>query len=220
LRRCHSLPTGTNRLVNLEHSQVGRDIKKPDARGPATLNRPITFRMRRKFATVSNVPSCMEGFVFPGQTGEDKAVIRRQLHHYVMAFDTGIAPAVGRQLTFAGEFLKGERPLLDLLMAQSAAGNCDLIALGWERNVQRGWLYADGVYRGDRSDETPLALDALLGRYRQPGEPITFTCVPPGDGLRSALDRNFDGILNRDELFAGGGFADPKSGRSLGRFSR
>ncbi len=28
---------------------------------------------------------------------------------------------------------------------------------------------------------------------------FTFTCVPPGSGMRIALDRNLDGVLNGDE---------------------
>jgi hypothetical protein len=56
-----------------------------------------------------------------------------------------------------------------------------------------------------------LEIDALLNRYRQSAEPITFTCVPPGDGVRSALDRDLDGYLDGDELLAG---SDPASALS------
>jgi hypothetical protein len=72
-------------------------------------------------------------------------------------------------------------------------------------------LYRGGKFHGDRRDETPLDLDALLGRYRNSGEPITFTCVPPGDGFRSALDRDLDGILDGDEQLVGSHSADPRS---------
>jgi len=51
----------------------------------------------------------------------------------------------------------------------------------------------------------------LLDRYRQSAEPVTFTCVPPGDGGRSALDRDLDGYLDGDELLAG---SDPASAQS------
>ncbi|HEX5020563.1 MAG TPA: hypothetical protein VFX54_07885, partial [Candidatus Binatia bacterium] len=139
----------------------------------------------------------------PGDTEEDKDVIRRQLHHYIMAFDTGIAAAVGRQFTVAGESLAHDRWLFDLLMARSTAGDCELIARGWEANMLRGWLYHDGVFESDRRDEKALDPEALLGRYSQSSEPVTFTCVPPGDGRRNALDRNLDGILNGDDSFSG-----------------
>jgi hypothetical protein len=39
----------------------------------------------------------------------------------------------------------------------------------------------------------------LIDRYRSSREPITFLCVPPGDGRRSALDRDLNGFLDGDE---------------------
>ncbi len=205
---CHSLPTGTNRLVNFEHTQVGRDMKSAHLRnvydkigrfnvaGPQVSGFGLIHD--GTFDTVANFLR-MDGFVFPGKTNEEKDVIRRQLHHYVMAFDTGMAPAVGRQLTVAGEPQKKDREFLEFLMIRSAAGECDLTARGWEGKAQRGWLYRDYAYHADRRDEKPIDVEALLGRYRQSSEPITFTCVPPGDGRRSALDRNLDGVFDGDE---------------------
>jgi len=209
---CHSLPIGTNRLINFEHTQVGRDMKTAHLRnvydkvgrfnvaGPQVsgfgLIHDGTFDTVAKFLR-------MEGFIFPGKTEAEKDVIRRQLHHYIMAFDTGMAPAVGRQLTVAGEPRAEDRQLLHLLEIRSAAGECDLTARVWEGKAQRGWLYRDYAYHGDRRGQTPLELEALLGRYRPSGEPVTFTCVPPGDGQRSALDREMNGILDGDETTAG-----------------
>ncbi|MGH9893818.1 MAG: hypothetical protein ACREA0_17905, partial [bacterium] len=85
-------------------------------------------------------------------------------------------------------------------MSRAAAGDCDLTARGWEGPALRGWLYRGGVFYGDRGSEAPLHLTGLLSRYRRSGEPVTFTCVPPGDGLRSALDRDVDGHWDGDEL--------------------
>jgi len=149
--------------------------------------------------------------LFPGKTEEEKDVMRRLLQSYIVAFDTGMAPAVGRQLTISDELKEEERQLIDLLMIRAAAGDCDLTARGWEGTALRGWLYRNDAFYGDRSDEAPLRLEALLSRYRSGSEPITFTCVPPGDGLRSALDRDLDGYLDGDELFAGSDPADAKS---------
>jgi hypothetical protein len=75
----------------------------------------------------------------------------------------------------------------------------------------RGWLLRNGAFHGDRSGEAPLPLEALLTRYRHGAEPVTFTCVPPGDGMRSALDRDLDGRLDGDELLAGSGPAGANS---------
>ncbi|MBC7974709.1 MAG: hypothetical protein H7138_06950 [Myxococcales bacterium] len=40
---------------------------------------------------------------------------------------------------------------------------------------------------------------------------VTFTCVPPGSGLRIALDRDGDGALDGDERAA---LSDPASATS------
>ena len=217
---CHNLPLGTNRLVNFENIQVGRDMKTAQLRnvyqkvGRFNLPGPQVsgFGLLHDgtFDTVANFLR-LDTFLFPGKTEEEKDVTRRLLQSYIMAFDTGMAPAVGRQLTIFDELKEAERQLIDLLMIRAAVGDCDLTARGWEGTVLRGWLYRNDAFYGDRSDETPLRLEALLNRYRSSGEPITFTCVPPGDGLRSALDRDLDGHLDGDELLAGSDPADPSS---------
>jgi len=42
----------------------------------------------------------------------------------------------------------------------------------------------------------------------QPGNEITFTVVPQGTGIRLGIDRDWDGLLDRDELDAGSNPAD------------
>lgn len=210
---CHNLPSGTNRLVNFEGPQIGRDMKTPQLRnvydkigrfnaaGPQVSGFGLLHD--GTFESVVNFLR-LEVFFFPGKTEAEKDVIRRQLHDYVIAFDTGMAPAVGRQLTLAGAMSGDERQLFDLLARRAGAGDCDLIARGWEGKSLRGWLYRNGAFQGDRSGEAPQAPQALLGRYLARGEPLTVTCVPPGDGRRSALDRDLDGHLDGDERVTGG----------------
>jgi hypothetical protein len=217
---CHSLPLGTNRLINFENIQVGRDMKTAHLRNlyqkVGRFNVPgpqISGFGLLHDGTLDTVVNFLrlDTFFFPGKTEEEKDVTRRLLESYIMAFDTGMAPAVGRQLTISDELRKKDRQLIDLLMTRAAAGDCDLTARGWEEKALRGWLLRNGVFYGDRSDETPLRPEALLSRYRHNGEPITFTCVPPGDGLRSALDRDLDGYLDNDELLAGSDSANANS---------
>src|SRR5262249_4570653 len=35
------------------------------------------------------------------------------------------------------------------------------------------------------------------------GQELTYTCVPPGSGIRMGIDRDEDGLFDRDELDAG-----------------
>ena len=205
---CHQLPTGTNRMINFEGIQVGRDMKTAQLRnvydkiGRFNVAGPQVsgFGLLHD-GTFDTVVSFLrlEVFFLPGRSEADKDIVRRQLHRYVMGFDTGMAPAVGRQLTMAGAGAAADRELLRLLEIRSAASECDLTARAWEGGRQRGWLYSDYAYHGDRLREPLLDSDALLARYRSSGEPVTFTCVPPGDGRRSALDRDLNGVLDGDE---------------------
>ena len=215
---CHNLPTGTNRLINFEHTQVGRDMKTAHLRNvydkvgrfnvPGPQVSGFGLIHDGTFDTVANFLR-MEGFNFPGDSEAEKDAIRRQLHEYIMAFDTGMAPAVGRQITITGDPKDEERELLDLLMARSGAGDCDLTARGWEEKRQRGWWYRGELYHGNRRRETPLQFEALVERYRRIGQPVTFTCVAPGDGRRSALDRDLNGLLDGDAIAARADLADP-----------
>ncbi len=205
---CHALPLGTNRLVNFEGPQVGRDMKTAHLRDvyekvgrfnvPGPQVSGFGLLHDGAFDTVVNFLR-LDIFLFPGDSVEEKDRMRRLLESYIMAFDTGMAPAVGRQVTASGPIRVEDRRVLALLMQRSLAGDCDLIAKGWEGNIQRGWLLRGERFAADRRGQTALGLDALLERYNSIGEPLTFTCVPPGDGRRSALDRDLDGRLDGDE---------------------
>ena len=217
---CHKLPIGTNRLVNFEGSDVGRDMKTAHLRnvyqkvgrfnvpGPQVSGYGILHDGSKD--TVVNFLR-MNAFIFPGDTEEENDVIRHQLHSFIMAFGTGMASSVGQQLTITDTPQNEQQLRLDILMSRAVAGDCDLTARGWEGSVLRGWLYRKHAFYADRSTDTPLSLEALLDRYRHNHEPITFTCVPPGDGLRSALDRDLDGYLDGDELLIGSDPADANS---------
>ena len=214
---CHVLPLGTNRLVNFEDIRVGRDMKTAHLRnvyqkvgrfnvaGPQVSGYGLLHD--GTFDTVASFLR-LDTFIFPGKTGEEKDKVRRALQSYIMAFDTGMAPAVGRQLTVVHDLSARDREWVDQLMLRARAGDCDLTVKGWEGKELRGWLYENEAFRGDRTAAIPLTYDALLNRYFHSGEPVTFTCVPPGDGVRSALDRDLDGFLDGDELAAG---SDPTS---------
>jgi DNA-binding beta-propeller fold protein YncE len=217
---CHSFPSGTNRLVNFENIQVGRDMKTAQLRnlyqkvGRFNLPGPQIsgFGLLHDGAadTIVNFLR-LDTFLFPGKTEVEKDVTRRLLQSYLMAFDTGIAPAVGRQVTVTDELDQDERRLIEVLLSRAAVGDCDLTARGWERAVLRGWLYRNVAFYADRGDEPPLSLETLLSRYRRNAEPVTFTCVPPGDGERSALDRDLDGYFDGDEILAGSNPANANS---------
>src|SRR5262249_7573865 len=96
---------------------------------------------------------------------------------------------------------------VDLLIARSEAGDCDLVARAQD---DRGFLYiGSGKFLTSHAALPPLS-DQLL-RLTSYVEPITYTCVPPGSGLRIALDRDNDGAYDGDERIRGTNPADASS---------
>jgi hypothetical protein len=136
-------------------------------------------------------------FEFPGETEAEKDVVRGQLNAFIMAFHTGMAPAVGLQLTAMGALDATQQDLLGLMIERADAGDCDLIARSWGESGERGWLWRDGEFVGDRVSDARQDVRALLERQRP--ATVNFLCVPPGDGIRSALDRDLDGVFDGDE---------------------
>jgi hypothetical protein len=144
------------------------------------------------------------------------------LEAFIMAFPTDLAPIVGQQVTRTSVNGTVANPRVNLLVARADAGfvsrvlggavtECELIAKGIIAGAQRGALYLGGnTWQSDRLSEPQFPTSFLLGLI-QPGQEITFTCAPPGSGLRMGIDRDEDGFLDRDELDAGSDPADPQS---------
>ena len=134
--------------------------------------------------------------------------IRRKLEQFVLAFDTNLFPIVGQQVTLnsATALVAGSR--IDLLVARANLGECDLIV----SNDSRSYLYLrNGAFQGDLRTEGVVSDIVLrLSALANKGD-LTYTCVPPGNGPRLALDRDEDGFYNRDELVAGTDPADAAS---------
>ncbi len=130
----------------------------------------------------------------------------RQLEEFVLQFDSNLAPAVGQQVTLAADAPPAAEARLDLLLGRHDEGECDVIVKGVIAGEARGgYRLVTGRVQLDRAAEPPLDV-VELRRRAEPGQALTFTCVPPGSGPRSGLDRDGDGAFDRDELDAG---ADP-----------
>lgn len=209
---CHSLPLGTNGKVNFEGVRTSQDFKAPHLRnvydklGRFNLagDQIAGFGLAHD-GSMDTLDHFLQTdvFSFPGDTEGARALARAQVAAYVLAFDTGMAPAVGQQLTLAAAPSEAQSARLGLLATRAAAGDCDLVARTLDADRERGWLLWEGRWHGDVAVEAPLTDDALLAMAARPAGELTFTCVPPGDGPRAALDRDQDGFRNGDELAAG-----------------
>jgi len=146
---------------------------------------------------------------------------RTDLEQFVLAFDTTFAPIVGQQVTLTAANTAGAAARVGLLIDRARtsfaladvpeARECDLVVKGVVGGQARGYrLDADsGMFLSDRAAELPLSDAALRALAGDPQQALTYTCTPPGSGLRAGVDRDEDGFLDRDELDAGSDPADP-----------
>jgi hypothetical protein len=142
-------------------------------------------------------PATPGGFL-PGPAGD---LQKRQVEQYLLAFDSNLAPIVGQQTTLTQDngAAVGER--IDLLIDRARAGECDLVVKGGGDHGERGYLYdvASGLFLGNRRRDAPVSDASLRQSDAQKDGELTYTCTPPGSGVRIGIDRNEDGILDGDE---------------------
>ncbi|ABA59173.1 YncE family protein [Nitrosococcus oceani] len=118
---------------------------------------------------------------------------RRELEAFLLAFDSNLAPIVGQQVTLTHSNGAEVGARIDLLIAQAEAKACDLVA----KNRWGSFLYiGKGKFRGSYR-WIPSVSDFLLRAtaYLPYGE-LTYTCAPPGSGVRMGIDRDEDGLLD------------------------
>ena len=121
---------------------------------------------------------------------------------FVFAFDSNLAPIVGQQVTLAATNAAAAGPRIDLLLAAAAAPvpACDVVIHGILDGVPRGWLrLPDGRLRSDRKADPELTDGELRAQAALGGQERTWTCVPPGSGVRLGIDRDEDGCLDGDD---------------------
>jgi DNA-binding beta-propeller fold protein YncE len=152
---------------------------------------------------------------FQSQTGDNE---RRAVEAFLMAFPSNMAPVVGQQVTLradSGTAATNRLTLLKQRAAVTSVRECDLVAKAWNGTREVGYLYvpSTGRYRTSASGAGSATVSAqtLETSARTSGREVTFTCVPPGNGVREALDRDRDGSFDGVELSAGTDPADPNS---------
>jgi DNA-binding beta-propeller fold protein YncE len=151
---------------------------------------------------------------FQSQTGDNE---RRAVEAFVLAFPSNMAPVVGQQVTLRVDSGTAVTTRLTLLKQRAAVTSpvreCDLIGSGWNGTHEVGYLYvpSTGRYRSSLSNTATLTASSVENSARTAGREITFMCVPPGAGVRSALDRDRDGSFDVVEQVAGTDPTNPAS---------
>ncbi|MEM9255142.1 MAG: thrombospondin type 3 repeat-containing protein [Pseudomonadota bacterium] len=130
---------------------------------------------------------------------------RRELEAFSLEFPSDLAPIVGQQVTLTAATRAVIDPRIDLLIERAGTSfdsvmlggtvtECDLIVKGQVNGKPRGWLLlASGDFLGD--NEVLIDDFALRNVSAQHG-PVTYTCAPPGSGVRMGIDRDEDGHLD------------------------
>ena len=222
--QCHTATAfgpGTNGQITDRFAlQEAQDMKVPQLRNmyrktgftdlPGAVN-------KRGFGFIHNgaVDNLFSFLKFPGfNFGSPQSVAdanRRDVEQFLLSFDTGMAPAVGYQITFVGTSDPVALARADTLKGQADSSFCDLVAKGRVNGQPRGWLYLGGdLWQPDKAAESDIATAALLA-LAAPGSELTLTGVPEGTGTRAGIDRDRDGHRDGDELDAGSDPGDPLS---------
>ncbi|EYF07473.1 YncE family protein [Chondromyces apiculatus] len=139
-------------------------------------------------------------------------VERREVEQFMLAFDTDLAPIVGQQITLTDDNAATVGPRIDLLKARADQGECDLVVKSQFLLRELGFLYlGGGQFATSRASAPHLSDTALRLLANLASRELTYTCAPPGSGVRMALDRDGDGHLDGDEYDAFSDPADPSS---------
>jgi len=147
-----------------------------------------------------------------GNTGFLSDVERRQMESLVLAYDTNFFPIVGQQVSRDASSGPDVEARIDLLLARADAGDCDVVVKGVVAGEERGYLYGGaGQFESDRDADAMIADAQLRGLADVGGQELTFTAVPPGEGVRIGIDRDRDGFFDADEVDGGSDPADELS---------
>lgn len=142
---------------------------------------------------------------------------RRQVEQFLLAFDSDVAPIVGQQVSATATTFEDPEVVarIALLIARDVASDCEVVVKGVLDGEARGWIWDDAIaaFRGDRAADPPVD-EGALRRQAALGHARTYTCAPPGTGMRIAVDRDEDGARDGDERDAG---TDPADAASVPR---
>ena len=186
---------------------VGDNEHKGDqVRGFGFLHDGSTDTLFRFFSTIAFDPETFSieslGIEGGGFTRGDPQL--REMEQFMLAFDTDLAPVVGQQITLDRHNAAEVGPRVDLLLERSDAAftseilggevtECDLVAKTRWFWRSKGFVHTGG---GEfLSDDGRTVRDEDL-RFFSRWAPVTYTCTPPGSGLRMGVDRDLDDALD------------------------
>jgi YVTN family beta-propeller protein len=151
--------------------------------------------------SIDTVSHFLQASLFSLNTTEEA-----NLEAFGLQFPSDLAPIVGQQvtLTATNAAVAGPRVSLliqranqiypSLMMGGATAKECDVVVKGSIGGVERGWVRNPGG--NFRSDKNEILPDASLRAFAASEGPLTYTCAPPGSGVRMGIDRDEDTVLD------------------------
>ena len=204
---CHTLDVaagkfGTTGLMSFEGFRISENFKVPQLRNVYQKLGMFGFSAEGGRSTGPQI----RGFGFANDGSLDTltsffsdpvfnfpapvATTRDQVIAFSLVMDSDFLPVVGQQVTWRPGVPDAVESRLTLLKSQAQITTirpaCDLVARATIAGIAHsGLLLADGTWRmrsGARIDDAALRAMASIT------QPITFTCLPPGNGKRVALN--------------------------------
>ncbi len=196
----HELPIFDPRLATFQGDQVrGFGFMHDGA-----IDNLFTFFNAIVFADVFSP----NGFPF-GAPGD---VARRNMESFILAYDSNLAPIVGQQVTLSSSNAAVAMPRINLLVARANVAECDVVAKMRLFGREIGWYYNNnGTWKSSRRYVPSIPTAGLTQLAQLFQREMTFTCVPPGSGVRIGIDNDGDGYYDQDEVDAG---TDPRDAAS------
>lgn len=123
-----------------------------------------------------------------------------------LAFPSEMNPIVGQQVTVTPAIrsrsdVSGRLNLLvNRALVTTPRPECDLVATAVFQGQALGWVMNDAqAFVPNDSGRSAVSLTGLLDEADAEGAAVTFTCTPPGNGTRIAVDRDLDGVPDRND---------------------
>ncbi|WP_439135979.1 hypothetical protein [Pseudomaricurvus sp.] len=218
---CHRLDVtqnqfGTDGSMAIEGPSVEEDMKIPHLRN---MYQKIGMFARNSQTNTPHLGDQIRGFGFDNSgshgsvfsfLGEAVFTLNdtdaRRIEELTLAFPSEMTPIVGQQVTVTAQNKHRDdiqsrvQLLINRALIVTPRPECDLIASAIVENQRAGYVMnSRELFISEKSQQAAVDLNDLLDLVNLEGNPVTFTCVPPGNGTRIGIDRDGDGTLNSDD---------------------
>jgi YVTN family beta-propeller protein len=214
---CHSLPSGTDNNLDLKAEFGGtQEMKNPPLR--MVYRRAGTFNPTAGAVSLSGfgLGSDGSGYEMPRvhfyQLDNLSTTDAQQVAAFLLCFDTGTAPAVGRSITVNANTRNSAATITEIALLESQTKtspvvNSNLVVQAIVQGEAVRYQYdpATSLYLPFRSSMASLTQADVLNLLSG-NNTATFLGTPVGEASRFSLDMNGDGILDGDPAAPSLGF--------------